>query len=132
MSQAASEVTWVVRLLEELEVDNLKPVMLKCDNQSAIYIAKTPVFHERTKHIEVNCHFTRKKVMEGLSQLSYLPTKQQLADIFTKVLPSKQFNELLSKLDIVIPTPSLRGDIKGNEDINVETKQLDNRRCNFS
>lgn len=58
MASAAAEVTWVVRLLVELGVTYLKPVELNCDNQSAIYIAKNPVFHERTKHIELNCHFT--------------------------------------------------------------------------
>lgn len=51
MSNAASEVTWLVRLLEELGVTNLKLVTLYCDNQSAIHIARNPVHHERTKHI---------------------------------------------------------------------------------
>ena len=75
ISSAASEVTWLVRLLEELQVDKLKPVTLHCNNQSAIHIGKNPVFHERTKHIEVDLHFTRDKVLEGLIQLTYLPTK---------------------------------------------------------
>lgn len=66
MASAASEVTWTVRLLEELGVSNLQPITLHCDNQSAIHIAKNPVFHERTKHIEIDCHFTRDKVLEGL------------------------------------------------------------------
>ena len=70
ISQAAAEVTWLVRLLEELGVQSLKPVTLVCDNQSAINIGKNPVFHERTNHIELDCHFTREKVLEGLLQLS--------------------------------------------------------------
>jgi len=74
MAQAAAEVTWLVNLLQELGVSNLKPVTLHCDNQSALHIARNPVFHERTKHIEIDCHFTRDKVLEGLLQLSYLPT----------------------------------------------------------
>jgi len=61
MSQAAVEVTWLVRLLSELGVPQLQPVTLHCDNQSALQIAKNPVFHERTKHIEIDCHFTREK-----------------------------------------------------------------------
>lgn len=61
MSAAASEVKWVVRLLEELGIYNLKPVTLHCDNQSAIHIAKNPVHHERTKHIEIDVHFIRAK-----------------------------------------------------------------------
>lgn len=116
MASAASEVTWLVRLLEEMGVTNLKPITLHCDNQSALHIARNPVFHERTKHIELDCHFTRDKVLEGLLQLSYLPTQHQLADILTKILPSPQFKDLLSKLgmspkfdSVSSPSPSLRG-----------------------
>ena len=61
MAAAAAEVTWVVRLLEELNVTNPKPVVLHCDNQSALYIAWNPVFHEE-KHIELDWHFSRDKV----------------------------------------------------------------------
>ena len=110
MASAASELTWLVRLLEELGIQDLKPVTLNCDNQSAIYIAKNPVFHDKTKHIEVDCHFTRDKVMEGLIQLTYLPTKSQLADLFTKSIPSPHFKHLLSNLGLVTtPNPSLTG-----------------------
>lgn len=58
MASTASEVTWLVRLLEELGVTDLKPITLHRDNQSALYITKNLVFHERTKHIELDCHFT--------------------------------------------------------------------------
>lgn len=109
MASTASEVTWMVRLLEELGLTSLKPVTLHCDNQSALHIAKNPVFHERTKHIEIDCHFTKDKVLEGLLQLSYVPTSSQIADVFSKILPSSQFNDLLSKLSMVQTTPSLRG-----------------------
>ena len=66
MAQAASKVTWLVRLLEELGINNLIRVTLNCDNQLALNIARNPVFHEITKHIEIDCHFTREKVLEGL------------------------------------------------------------------
>lgn len=88
MASAASEVYWLVRLLQELGINNLTLVKLHRDNPSAIYIAKNLVFHERTKHIEVDCHFTKDKVLEGLIQLTYLPTQHQLADIFTKTVLS--------------------------------------------
>ena len=97
---AASKVSWDVRLLDDLGITNLKLVTFNCDNQSALYIAKNPVFHERTKHTELDCHFTRDKVLEGLLQLTYLPTKSQLADMFTKVTPSSHFNSLLHKLGV--------------------------------
>lgn len=103
MSSAASEVTWLVRLLHELDVFIDKPITLFCDNQSAIFIGKNPVFHERTKHIDIDCHFTRDKVLEGLLQLSYLPTRNQLADLFTKIIPSEHFRQLLTKLGIYDP-----------------------------
>lgn len=109
MAAAASEVAWLVRLLEEIGIIDLSPITLYCDNQSAMHIARNPVFHERTKHIDIDCHFTRDKVMEGLLQLFYLPSDQQLADLFTKIIPSPQFNSMKTKLGIVSPLPSLRG-----------------------
>lgn len=110
MASTAAEITWIVRLLEELDLKDLKPITLHCDNLSAIPIARNPVFHDRTKHIEVDCHFTRDKVLEGLIQLSYLPTKHQLVDILTKILPSPHFHTLTGKLGMLHPHPSLRGD----------------------
>ena len=59
-------------LFEELGVTNLKPVTLHYHNMSTFHIAQNSVYHERTKHIEVNCDFTCEKVMEGLLQLTYL------------------------------------------------------------
>jgi len=109
MAQAAAEITWLVNLLHKLGVSNLKPVLLHCDNQSALHIARSPVFHERTKHIEIDCHFTRDKVMEGLIQLSYLPTHSQLADVLTKILPSQQHWPLLHKLGMLPHHPKLGG-----------------------
>ena len=61
MSGAASEVTWLVTFLLALNVHINKPITLFCDKQSAIFIGKKPGFHERTKHIDVDCHFTREK-----------------------------------------------------------------------
>lgn len=58
MAHAAAEVTWLVCLLSEIGVSSLQPITLHRDNQSTIHIAKNPVFHERTKHIEINCRFT--------------------------------------------------------------------------
>lgn len=98
MAQTASEISWLVRLLGDLGISDLQPLSLHCDNQSAIHIAKKPVFHERTKHIEIDCHFTRDKVMEGLITLCFTPSREQIADVLTKILPSSQFKPLLSKL----------------------------------
>lgn len=59
MRRVCLELAWLNRLLVELEVEDLIPIPLKCDNQAAIYIANNPVFHERTKHIDLDCHFIR-------------------------------------------------------------------------
>jgi len=84
-AQAAAEITWLVSLLKYLGVTQLQHVTLHCDNQYTLHIARNPVFHESTKHIDIECHFTREKVMEGLIQPSYLPTESRLADVLTKV-----------------------------------------------
>ena len=76
---------------------DLKPVTLHCDSQSTLQIARNPVPYDRTKHIEIDCHFTWEKVMEGLIQLTYLPTSSQLADVFTKILSASKFQDLLHK-----------------------------------
>ncbi|XP_019238389.1 PREDICTED: uncharacterized protein LOC109218475 [Nicotiana attenuata] len=69
MSKAVSEVTWMHRLLLDLGVSCSSAIPLSCDSQVAIHIAKNPIFHERTKHIELDCHLVRTKLAEGLIQL---------------------------------------------------------------
>nr|KYP69304.1 Copia protein [Cajanus cajan] len=100
MAHATSEIIWLRGLLRELQVPCQGPTTLFCDNQSAIHIAANPVFHERTKHIEIDCHFIREHIQADTIVATYLPTRQQLADIFTKALGCKLFHELLSKLGV--------------------------------
>lgn len=108
MSSVAFEITWTVRLLEELGISDLRHVTLHCDNQSALNISHNPVLHDHTKHIVIDYHFTQEKVMEGILQLTYLPTTSQLADVFSKILPSGHFRHLLYKLGTFDP-PILEG-----------------------
>ncbi|KAJ0493656.1 putative RNA-directed DNA polymerase [Helianthus annuus] len=103
MRRVTAELAWLTRLLSELKVPNVTPIPLKCDSQAAIHIAKNPVFHERTKHIELDCHFVREKLQEGLITLSHTRTIDQVADIFTKSLPTAQHSVLLHKLGILDP-----------------------------
>jgi Reverse transcriptase (RNA-dependent DNA polymerase) len=99
MSAAASEITWLRLLLKELGhcVDD-KPSVLFCDSQAAMHIASNPVFHERTKHIEVDCHFVREKLLDKTIQTDHIRSSSQIADIFTKPLGKKIFEELKGKL----------------------------------
>ena len=89
-----------VATIRDLGLNRLIPVTLKCDNHKALHIAANPVFHERTKHIEVNCHFTRDQLKAGIIKTSYVPSRHQLADILTKVVPVQQQQKLLSKLGV--------------------------------
>ena len=103
MAVATSELVWLKSLLTSLGVFPIQVMKLFFDSQAAIHIAKNPVFHERTKHIEINCHFVRERLVNRDLVLSYLPSRQQPADIFTKALESQQFLHLRAKLGMVDP-----------------------------
>ena len=88
-----------------------KSVQVLCDNQSAISIAKNPVHHDRTKHVEIDRHFTKEKLEEGMFQLIYTPPNNQVADILTKALSRRMFDGLNSKLGLNnIFQPKLEGE----------------------
>ncbi|WJX63250.1 hypothetical protein P8452_48162 [Trifolium repens] len=99
--RAKKQHTWLVYLLTDLNVQCVKPPVLYCDNQSALHIAANPVFHERTKHLEIDYHFVREKLQQGVFKLLPIHTKSQLADFFTKALPPKAFLGFISKLNML-------------------------------
>jgi hypothetical protein len=85
---------WLARLLGEMHNSEPAKVRLKVDNKSAISLSKNPVYHERSKHIDVRYHFVRECVEAGKIDLSYVRTEEQLADILTKSLGKAKFHEL--------------------------------------
>ena len=99
-------------MLKDLGIFLSDPPILWCDNVSALAIASNPVFHARTKHIEVDFHFIRERVVRKDLQVKFVSTMDQLADIFTKGLSSPRFRDLQSKLLIPVDTIHLRGDVE--------------------
>ena len=100
MAFTTSEMVWLWASLTSLSIFP-PPMQLFCDNQIALHIARNPVFHECMKHIEIDCHFVRRKLKASILTLSNVGTKQQLADIFTKALGKIQFQFFKSKLGII-------------------------------
>lgn len=100
MAKTVSEIGWIRGLLSDFGVQVDGPTMLFCDNDAAVKIATNPVFHERTKHIKVDCHFSRDKIQEGIVTARGIGTVEQLADVFTKLpcqrqhIPTKQAKHL--------------------------------------
>ncbi|PKI37262.1 hypothetical protein CRG98_042353 [Punica granatum] len=100
MAPTTVELLWLRSLLASIGVPTTSAMTLYCDNMAALHIAANPVFHERTKHIEIDCHFVREHVQTKSIITCHVPSKLQLADIFTKALGRDQFQFLLGKLDI--------------------------------
>lgn len=80
------EIMWIHQLLKEVGRMRSTPATLWCNNQASLHIALNPIFHEQTKHIEIDYHFVRKKIQQGLISTGYVKTGEQLGDIFTEAL----------------------------------------------
>ncbi|CDP17514.1 unnamed protein product [Coffea canephora] len=86
-------------MLLEIGFKHKQPMNLMYDNQAAVHITSKPVFHERTKHIEIDCHFIREKLLNGVIKASHVPSVDQLADLFTKSLGDSKVKYIYNKLD---------------------------------
>ncbi|XP_075088534.1 uncharacterized protein LOC142170506 [Nicotiana tabacum] len=110
LAALAADVTWIVHLLHHVGVLLASPPVLYSDNISALHLSSNPILYARTKHVELDYHFIREKVTSGAMVTKYVPSLNQVADIFTKALTKQQYQFLRSKLGVVsLPTSSLRG-----------------------
>ncbi|KAJ0892684.1 putative RNA-directed DNA polymerase [Helianthus annuus] len=101
MCSATCEIMWLLNLLREVGVNCELPVKLYCDSKAAISIAANPVFHEKTKHFEVDLHFLREKVGSGIIETVKVDSESQPADGFTKGLSVEQHKVFCEKLGMV-------------------------------
>lgn len=97
MALTACEISWLSSLLKDTGLCNLPPNVLKVDNQAALSTAANPVLHRRTKHIELDCHYVRDKIVAGEITTGYVPSHAQVVDILTKPLSVKQHYYLFDK-----------------------------------
>jgi hypothetical protein len=88
-------------LLRDIEVSQGRPLILWYDNIGAIFLSSNPVFHARTKHIEVDFHFVREQVAQKLLHITFISLKDQLADIFTKSLSLPLFEACRRNLNLL-------------------------------
>jgi hypothetical protein len=101
MAHTTCELTWLRIILQEFGLLVQGSTPFYCDNQVAIHIVSNPVFQERTKHIEVDCHFIHSKVESKDIITPFVPSGSQLANIFTKALPKNAIDSICNKLGVI-------------------------------
>ena len=107
MAHATCELLWFQQLLTFLGIQLTTKAKLFCDSKSAIYIATNPVFHERTKHVEIDCHTVRDQVKNGFLRLMHVTSSNQHDDILTKPLQPGPFTSILRRMSTsILFTPS--------------------------
>lgn len=114
MALTVFELIWLVGIFKELGIEISTPIQLHTDSKAAMQITNNLVFHERTKHIGIDCHFVREKVQQGLICPTYVPTEEQEVDLLTKGLGTAQHYHLMSKLGVlnIFTSPSLKGGVE--------------------
>jgi hypothetical protein len=100
VANGVAEATWLRQLLLELQSPPSRYTLVYCDNISVVYLSNNPVQHQRTKHVEIDLHFVREKVVIGQVRVLHVPMTSQFTDVSTKGLPSSVFEEFQSSLNI--------------------------------
>lgn len=101
LANATAEMIWVQKLLSELRIPHASTTLLWCDNLGATYLSANPVFHARTKHIEIDYHFVRERVASKLLDVRFVSSSDQVADGFTKALPRAKLLDFRNNLNLV-------------------------------
>ncbi|KAA8541301.1 hypothetical protein F0562_025264 [Nyssa sinensis] len=109
VAHATAKTLWLLSLLRELHIFIPSRPILWCDNIGATYLAANPVFHARTKHVEIDYHVVREKVHNKSLDVRFLSSKDQIADVLTKPLVSVRFSHLRDKLNMRSPPLNLQG-----------------------
>ena len=104
LAKCSCEAVWLRRLLAELHILDAQPTTLYCDNQSSIKLCYNPVFHEKSKHFEIDYHFTRQQVENNTLRVEYISSQEQPADILTKSLGRLKFATCRNKLSLCSPS----------------------------
>ena len=110
-----AELKWLQSLFGALGLALSKPPTLRCDNIGATYLSSNPVFHARTKHMEIDFHFVRDMVASKTLIVQFISSKDQLADLLTKPISSSRFAQLRTKLNVLSIPLGLRGNVKDKD-----------------
>jgi hypothetical protein len=101
LSVAVREVVWLRKLLTDLFDHEMDSTIIHCDNQSCVKLSENPVFHDKSKHIEIKYHYIRDMVQRKEIHVQYLHTHEQIADMFTKLLARTKFEYFRERLGLV-------------------------------
>jgi len=116
---AVQESIWLRRILKELKQLKDLPTMIYQDNQGTIALAKNPIFHSRSKHIDIKFHFTRDKIQDGTIQVEYKSTQEMVADALTKSVNKVKLQEFIKLVNMQDET---RAEIKFQEKSSADMK----------
>lgn len=100
LAQCSCEAIWIHRLLKELKILDNKPTFLFCDNHSSIKLSYNPVFHEKSKHFEIDLHFTRQQIENNTIRVEFISSTDQPANLLTKPLGKTKFEKCRKKFHL--------------------------------